>query len=60
MIEGFLYIPLEHLREHIDELPMDKDIICTCQYGTRAYEAYTMLKDKGFKRIRYMECGMFG
>ncbi len=55
-----MFIPLENLRAHIQELPRDKEIICTCQYGTRAYEAYTVLKGKGFKNIKYMECGMFG
>lgn len=54
------FIPLEHLRTRIQELPKDKEIICTCQYGTRAYEAYTILKGKGFKDVKYMECGMFG
>ncbi len=53
-------IPLENLRAHINDLPRDKEIICTCQYGTRAYEAYTVLKNKGFQSISYMECGMFG
>ncbi len=53
-------VPLENLRTRIDELPRDKEIICTCQYGTRAYEAYTILKSKGFRHINYMECGMFG
>ena len=55
-----MYIPLENLRARIDELPRGKEILCTCQYGTRAYEAYTVLKNKGFQRISYMECGMFG
>ncbi len=55
-----MFIPLENLRAHIQELPRDKEIICTCQYGTRAYEGYTVLKGKGFKHIKYMECGMFG
>ena len=55
-----VFIPLESLRAHIEELPKNKRIICTCQYGTRAYEAYTILKGKGFQDVKYMECGMFG
>lgn len=55
-----LFIPLEQLREHIGELPEDKEIICVCQYGTRAYEAHTLLRGHGFEHTVYMECGMFG
>ena len=55
-----LYIPLENLHVRIGDLPRGKEIICTCQYGTRAYEAYTLLKNKGYEHISYMECGMFG
>lgn len=55
-----VFIPLEQLRGRVTELPKDKEIVCTCQYGTRAYEAYTILQGNGFERTKYVECGMFG
>lgn len=54
------FLSLEELRARLKEIPLDKDIICVCQYGTRAYEAYTVLKNSGFSNVKYMEGGMFG
>jgi len=46
--EGFVNIPVDKLREHIDELPKDKTIYVMCQSGLRSYISCCMLKNLGF------------
>lgn len=41
-------IPLDELRERMDELPKDKQIIVSCQSGQRSYLAERILKNTGF------------
>lgn len=41
-------IPLDELRERVDELPKDKQIIVSCQSGQRSYLAERILKNNGF------------
>ncbi len=48
-IEGSVNIPLDDLRNHLDELPKDKELLVFCQVGLRGYVAYRILKQKGFK-----------
>ena len=48
-IPGAVNIPLDTLREHLDELPKDKDIYITCQVGLRGYLAERILKNNGFR-----------
>jgi len=48
-IEGALNIPIDKLRDRIDELPKDKDIYLFCQVGLRAYLACRILNQKGYR-----------
>ena len=48
--ENVVYIPLSKLRERADELPRDKEIVCTCKISLRGYEAVRILVGKGFDR----------
>lgn len=41
-------IPLSELADHLDELPRDRLIICTCRSGGRSLRAATFLKENGF------------
>ena len=47
-IEGFMHIPLDSLRERIDELPKDKPIYVHCHSGLRSYIACRILSGNGF------------
>ncbi len=47
-IEGALHIPLDDLREHLDELPRDKRLRVFCQSGLRSYVACRILMQHGF------------
>lgn len=44
----FLHIPLEQLRDRIDELDPAKEYIVSCHSGLRSYIAERLLKEMGF------------
>ena len=48
-VSGALNIPLPELRERLDELPRDQEILITCRSGQRAYYATRILLQNGFK-----------
>ncbi|MCG9695702.1 FAD-dependent oxidoreductase [Shewanella sp. Isolate11] len=48
-IEGAVNIPLDQLRDRLDELPKDKEILVFCYVGLRGHVAYRMLVNSGFK-----------
>ena len=48
-IEGALNIPVDNLRERLDELDKDKEIIEYCQVGLRGYVASSILSQKGYR-----------
>ena len=50
-IPGFINIPVDVLREHLDELSKDKPIVVTCAVGLRGYLAYRILTQSGFKNV---------
>ena len=56
-IEGAVNIPLNDLRARIDEVPRDKEIIVYCKVGLRAYIAYRMLVQKGFRNVKNLSGG---
>ena len=48
---------LDHIREQLDQLPKDKDIVLYCAIGLRAYVAYRILAQNGFTRIANLSGG---
>ncbi|MCW8346038.1 FAD-dependent oxidoreductase [Vibrio sp. ZSDZ65] len=48
-IAGAINIPVDQLRQRMDELPKDKEIIIYCQVGLRGNVAYRQLVNSGFK-----------
>ncbi|MBR5559696.1 MAG: FAD-dependent oxidoreductase [Oscillospiraceae bacterium] len=47
-VEGAINIPVDDLRERLDELDPDKEIIEYCKVGLRAHIAYRILANNGF------------
>lgn len=47
-IDGFINIPLDSLREHLNEIPKDKDVYVHCHSGLRSYIACCILKGNGY------------
>ena len=48
-IPGSINIPLDELRQRLNELPRDREIIAHCQSGQRSYNAARILSQHGFR-----------
>jgi len=48
-IPGAVNVPLDQLRDRLDELPRDKELLVFCQVGLRGYLACRILKQHGFR-----------
>ncbi len=48
-LPGAINIPVDQLRQRMDELPKDKEIIIYCQVGLRGNVAYRQLVNNGYK-----------
>ena len=52
-----IHIPLDELRQRIQELPRDRHLIIACRTGIRSYAAYRILKQSGFKKLSNLSGG---
>src|SRR5579863_433492 len=50
-LQNAVNIPLDELRDHLDELPGDRRILVFCQKGQRGYLAACALKGYGFDNV---------
>ena len=57
-IEGAKLIPLGMLREKLEELPRDKEIVTFCKISLRGYEAQKILDAAGFENTKFMDGGI--
>ncbi len=57
-IPGSTLIPLGELRDRLDELPRDKDLVTMCKISLRGYEAARILHGAGFENVKVMEGGL--
>ncbi len=48
-IKGFINIPLDSLREHLNEFPKDKPVYVHCHSGLRSYIACRILQGNGYE-----------
>jgi rhodanese-related sulfurtransferase len=51
-------IPLSKLRSSIDEIELDKPVLCFCTKGPRSYEAARYLKNHGHNSAGYLSGGL--
>ncbi len=51
-------IGLGRLREQLDRLPRDKEIITYCSVSLRGYEAQRILVGAGFSRVKFLDGGL--
>ena len=56
-IDGAINIPLDDLRERIEEIPHDKPIVLYCAVGLRGYLAQRILLGHGFTDVRNLSGG---
>lgn len=47
--EGFVNIPVDDIRERLDEIPKDKPVYVMCQSGLRSYLACRILSGNGYE-----------
>jgi NADPH-dependent 2,4-dienoyl-CoA reductase/sulfur reductase-like enzyme/rhodanese-related sulfurtransferase len=52
-----LRVPLEALRERLGEIPRDRAIVAVSQTGQRAYQAYRLLRQRGFTQCSHLDGG---
>ncbi len=57
-IDGAVNIPLDDLRDHINELPKNKRIVVFCGVGLRAHVAYRILVQSGFDNVFNLAGGL--
>ncbi len=56
-IPGAINIPLDNLRNRLQELPLDKAIYIFCQVGLRGYLAARILMQHGYKNVKNLSGG---
>ena len=57
VIQGSLNIPLDELRERLDEIPKNKPVYIYCAIGLRGYLASQILTQRGFTDIKNLSGG---
>jgi hydroxyacylglutathione hydrolase len=57
-IAGSISIPLNHLAEHVDELPKDRPLVVYCAGGYRSSIAASLLQQRGLTRISEIAGGL--
>ena len=57
-IPGAINVPLDELRERMNEIPSDKPIFVYCGVGLRGYLASCILKDNGYQDVRNLIGGI--
>ena len=50
-IEGAINIPIDELRERLNEVPKNKRIVIFCRVGLRGYIAYRILAQNGYDAV---------
>ncbi|HBV96824.1 MAG: pyridine nucleotide-disulfide oxidoreductase [Peptococcaceae bacterium BICA1-7] len=53
-----MQVTLGDIRERLDDIPRNKEIVLLCAMGVRSYEALRILHGAGFKELKYMEGGL--
>lgn len=57
-IDGAVNIPLDDLRERMDEIPTGRPVWLFCGIGLRGYLASNILKDNGYAEVRNLIGGL--
>ena len=57
-IKGAMNVPLDEMRERMDEIPADKPVYLYCGVGLRGYLASNILKGSGYEDVRNLVGGI--
>jgi NADPH-dependent 2,4-dienoyl-CoA reductase/sulfur reductase-like enzyme/rhodanese-related sulfurtransferase len=58
MIPGAITIPLDRIRDHVDQLDKDRETVVYCRTGLRSYLAARILMQKGFTKVKTLTGGI--
>ncbi len=53
-ISGAMLIPLGELKQRLNELPHDRDIVCVCASGSRSMSATHLLMSQDYKAVNLL------
>jgi NADPH-dependent 2,4-dienoyl-CoA reductase/sulfur reductase-like enzyme/peroxiredoxin family protein/TusA-related sulfurtransferase/rhodanese-related sulfurtransferase len=56
-IKGSVNIPLDELRDNLQNIPKDRPLVIYCAVGLRGYLALRILKDHGYNDVRNLSGG---
>ncbi len=56
-IQGAVNIPLDEIRERINEIPKEKEIYIFCAVGLRGYLATRILMQRGYQQVKNLSGG---
>ena len=54
IVPGAMTIPLDTMNRRWQEVPRDRDVVVHCAAGNRALQAWRLLTDKGYTRVRWV------
>lgn len=57
-LPGAVNIPLDEIRDRIDEIPKDRPVYVFCAVGLRGYLAYRILSQHGYDKARNLSGGL--
>lgn len=57
-LPGAVNIPLDELRDRIEEIPRDRPLFVFCAVGLRGYLAYRILSQRGYEQVRNLSGGI--
>lgn len=57
-LEGSQCLPLDELRDRLDEVPKDRAVVTVCQSGKRSGMAAMILKDAGWEKVANVRGGI--
>ena len=57
-LDGAVNVPLDDLRERLDEIPADRPVVVYCGVGLRGYLASIILKANGYTDVRNLVGGL--
>ncbi len=57
-IDNAVNIPLDEIREHLNEIPKDKKLVVYCGVGLRAHVACRILMQNGFEEVYNLSGGL--
>lgn len=57
-IPGTTLIPLDELKDRVDEVPRDQNVVVVCRTGIRSQEGRDILLEAGFTKVTSMNAGV--